>query len=852
MDDIAEDYQGSLLTKKRAGVSLRHKVVFGFASLVLLMTLSIGITLVNVSTVEKSAVDVIDHNQPAVLTLLDITEQINLATTFLNGYLLTGHADHKTDYFRTEKRITGKLTELNTIVNTGHLDIGHNSLRLIETDFNKFRDYARMLFELREDNNKNYPGLQRAADDLNPLNLEYMGLINGIIDSEENVEPSKKHQEVLSLLYGLRYSWVQMINSLRIFFNTRTDRDLENLETYWEINKENFNRLRSLDVEIGSDITFDGIGELDDISTRYKKGLPAVIKIFQNDAWRSDAYIMKTEVRPLVEELRELLRTIATKQVHASEENGRALTASLGQIRLYTVSLLIFGLVIGGILSFILTKSIIPPIKRLMVAAQRIANGDLSTVVKVESNDEIGQLSNSFNTMVTNLSNAENEKQRYFDELKILNVELEDRVTRRTAELERSEARISTVLASVGEGIITLDDKGHIESLNPAAENIFLLSQSEAVGKRCAYLLHGNEAGIPSESDHPAENIGKRSDGTTFPMELVVTKMHGDDQQKRVCVVRDITLRKQAEESLLEAQKQIVDSAHKSGMAEMATGVLHNIGNILNSVNLCGDEMKSIIRASKIGSLLKANELLKEHIDDIGHFLTEDKKGKVLPDYYLKLGKFLEEDLRKMDKEVTSLNEKTIMMKDVIRTQQEYAGAGCHDEELEITSLIEDAILVQKASIDKWGVKITKEYQATPKCMAQKSKLLQVITNIIKNAKEALKDNDDYNKSKTLLIETGISDDNKVYIKFTDNGCGIEEEHLSRIFNHGFTLKEDGHGFGLHTSANAMTEMSGAITVTSEGAQKGTCFTVLIPAVKASSEDSSEEVTQPKLRAVAD
>ncbi|WP_455218220.1 ATP-binding protein, partial [Kaarinaea lacus] len=102
-------------------------------------------------------------------------------------------------------------------------------------------------------------------------------------------------------------------------------------------------------------------------------------------------------------------------------------------------------------------------------------------------------------------------------------------------------------------------------------------------------------------------------------------------------------------------------------------------------------------------------------------------------------------------------------------------------------------------------------------------------TNLIKNAKEAMSNNDNYNRPKEMTIETGVMGEEYAFIKVIDNGCGISQSQLSKIFNHGFTTKENGHGFGLHTSANAMTEMHGSLKVDSDGAEKGAVFTVTIP-----------------------
>jgi signal transduction histidine kinase len=312
-------------------------------------------------------------------------------------------------------------------------------------------------------------------------------------------------------------------------------------------------------------------------------------------------------------------------------------------------------------------------------------------------------------------------------------------------------------------------------------------------------------------------------------MELMVTAMQLGDESFRVCILRDITRRKETEARLAAAQQQLVDAAHKSGMAEIAIGVLHNVGNILNSVMLSGEEIARMAKNSKVSGLNKANELLRSNVHDLGNFFTTNDKGKMLPQYYEKIGVALSEESKSINSEALKLNEKLAMIKDVIATQQAYARADAYIEQLDVVPVIEDALRVQEASLRKLGVTVRKDFKTIPRCAVHKSKLLQVLTNLIKNAKEATLENDQRNRIQEIVLETGRAESGDVFIKIIDNGCGIAAENLQRIFNHGFTTKQNGHGFGLHTSALAMTEMGGNLSVESAGLGHGATFTLLVP-----------------------
>jgi len=287
--------------------------------------------------------------------------------------------------------------------------------------------------------------------------------------------------------------------------------------------------------------------------------------------------------------------------------------------------------------------------------------------------------------------------------------------------------------------------------------------------------------------------------------------------------------RKKAEEALRGSQKQLVDSAHKAGMADIATGILHNFGNVLNSVNASTEEISSVVKTSKVQSLVKVNEMMYEHIDHIGEFLTTDKKGSKLPEFYLKLSTVLQEENDKVRKETQRIEDKIATMKGIVETQQDYARAEFHSEKEELPKIINDVLKIQKDLIESNGVQITGDYEKTLRCKVHKYKLVQVLLNLVKNAVESMKGNDLHNKTRELTIETGRIDDRNEFIRVIDNGCGIPPENHIKIFSHGFTTKDKGHGFGLHASANAMTEMGGSISAESDGENKGAVFTVKLP-----------------------
>lgn len=279
-------------------------------------------------------------------------------------------------------------------------------------------------------------------------------------------------------------------------------------------------------------------------------------------------------------------------------------------------------------------------------------------------------------------------------------------------------------------------------------------------------------------------------------------------------------------QKLHDTKDELVDKAHLAGMAELATGVLHNIGNILNSVNISTDILRETVLNSKLEKFKSANKLLKKHEDNLEEFIVNNSKGKSLLKYYLKLEEPLDKEYDILKEQTSRLVDKVQLIKEVIDSQQSYAKVGLVNEKVRLENIVNDTLKLQSGSIERHGLHIEKDFNNTESVIVQKSKLIHILINLFKNAKEAMEGLE--SEEKELTIRTW-QDSEKVYLSVSDKGEGITAEEKEKVFKHGFTTKDKGKGFGLHTCANYMSEMGGNITVDSEGKGKGATFTVSLP-----------------------
>ena len=290
----------------------------------------------------------------------------------------------------------------------------------------------------------------------------------------------------------------------------------------------------------------------------------------------------------------------------------------------------------------------------------------------------------------------------------------------------------------------------------------------------------------------------------------------------------EIETRKRSQQELESMQQRLMDASRQAGMAEVATGVLHNVGNVLNSVNVSATLLQERLRKSKLSSLVGTADLLQAHAGELTAFLSEDPRGKLIPGFIIKLAAYLSAEQDETVQELSLLSGNIEHIKEVVARQQSYARVSGVMEFLSPAQLVEVVLRMNEAGLTRHGITVVREFSEVPDVAIDKHKALQILVNLIRNAEHALMAAS--SREKRLTIRVSLASSDRVRIVVKDNGVGIPTENLTRIFGHGFTTKKEGHGFGLHSGALAAKEMAGSITAQSEGLGKGAEFTLELPA----------------------
>ena len=396
------------------------------------------------------------------------------------------------------------------------------------------------------------------------------------------------------------------------------------------------------------------------------------------------------------------------------------------------------------------------------------------------------------------------------------------------------EKSTRAILITVADGIMQIQTNGIIENCNPAAEKIFGFDQQTLVGENFYNFIkakYENEEPLDmsqlfnSGQNQNIEVIGCKKNGDYFSGEISISKLKVNYSDFFVITIRDISKRIQNEEKLHILNQNLIELARRAGMIEVTNSVLHNVGNVLNSINTSASTINEKINNSEVPTLTEIAKLIEDHRDHISDFLTKDEKGKKCLEFIVILAKVLPQEQVNVMEEVSSLTYQVEYVKHIIKMQQMLEGSSDLLEEVDVSSVINDALSINGLNkTSKFLIKI--QCENVPRLLLKKVKLVQIIVNIIQNAKAAVMENE---KDLKMISISSFIENNNLVIEIEDNGTGIESDVLKKIFSFGFTTKKHGHGFGLHSSLISSKEMGGILIAQSQGKGMGAKFRLEVP-----------------------
>ena len=403
-----------------------------------------------------------------------------------------------------------------------------------------------------------------------------------------------------------------------------------------------------------------------------------------------------------------------------------------------------------------------------------------------------------------------------------------------------NEERFRSLSVSSPVGIFQTDETGSCVYTNPRWQELSGLSEEDCLGFGWVDAVAGSERQAVLD-----EWLGCAKDGKEFSREFCFLRPDGEEcwVHSRSALIHsengaligfvgtteDITERKRAEAEREALNSQMVEVSRQVGMAEVATHVLHNVGNVLNSVNVATVMLEKTLRQSRLSNVSRLGAIFKQHANDLSQYLSHDPKGQQIPGYVSQLGQHLDQEQHQMLQELEALAKNVEHIMQIISVQQDVAKSGGLQEELQLQDLLEQSLGINLASLERHQIELERHSAETAPVLVDKHEVLQILVNLIGNAKHAMMARGDGPHQLTVGIGWAEDKADSVRLQVTDNGLGIPPENLTKIFSQGFTTKKEGHGFGLHSSALSAKRLGGSLSAYSEGIGTGATFILDLP-----------------------
>jgi two-component system sensor kinase FixL len=399
-----------------------------------------------------------------------------------------------------------------------------------------------------------------------------------------------------------------------------------------------------------------------------------------------------------------------------------------------------------------------------------------------------------------------------------------------------------TILASQSEasieGILIVSTAGKVISHNRRFLELWAIAGSElgdldavaaAVAPRArdpeqARELFRHPPGQPSAAEQAGE-LALR-DGQTFVYYVAKVTSAAGEHFGRGYYFRDVTHEKEAAAELRDLHRQLLEASRRAGMAEVATGVLHNVGNVLNSINVSATLAQEYLGKSRAPAVRRAGELFADLSLDPALGFSQHPKARHLAPFLIELSDVLAGERAQLGRELGSLIKNVDHVKHIVALQNAHAKAGGVFETAALQDVVEEAIQVYAHAFARHDIEIERALEPLPPFGIDRHRILQILLNLLANARHAVAENAGQKRVR-IAVEAG--DPGQARVVVSDNGIGIAAEDQFRIFAAGFSTRKDGHGFGLHTAALAAGEMGGTLGCHSAGAGTGARFTLELP-----------------------
>ena len=387
-----------------AQISITHKLWIGFAIILTLLVTVVGNTLFSLAIIKQKANTVTEDVQPTLTASMELMTELKEAASSLGFFLLTKEELHKNNYSAQLLGLDSRLSTLKTTPIVQNDENHQKTILEIEEKIEKFKSYEQQMIKLTETVTENFVAFRYASTDLNPISSEVVRYMSDMIISENAEDGGEERKELFIDVQELRYTWTNVLNNVRLFLMFGDDAVLSNITLFIEGSNALVEKIAGHE----DLLTFeqeDGVEGLRELIPSYSEKLEKLVEIHKGAKARTDSFLIRTEIGPLLAEVGDLLKTLVVEQQDNIKSTSNELIAQTQDTTNFVSILLIVGIGLGCGIAWLTARLISAPLKKTVTAMKDIAEGegDLTQRLSAKGNDEIAQLAKGFNLFAANI-----------------------------------------------------------------------------------------------------------------------------------------------------------------------------------------------------------------------------------------------------------------------------------------------------------------------------------------------------------------------------------------------------------------------------------------------------------------
>jgi methyl-accepting chemotaxis protein len=379
-------------------LTVRQKIWGGFGFMLAILAIVASIPLLTFTDVQSKVSHVTNEVQPALIASEELAKHMNEASARLGFYLASEDEHNRREYQDAVDKVDGDIKQLNE---NPSISGDAESVTLVESisaDVIKFKEYGRQAIDLVTNVSKNYAAMAYSQQSLNPTAQEMLQIMSAMLQSEADEKATPQRKKLLMDLGDLRYTWANLMAALRSYLVLGSPDVLKSIYDFGETSETMVKRLKSQESLMTFD-QLDGMERLISLRKEFMKNIEGLVAIQKGGKRRMDAYLIRTEVGPLLDRVFKNLNTLVEKQVATTNDISKSLSTRLDAAVAFILVLFLVGIAAAVLVAWIIDALITLPLQRAAAAMQDIAEGegDLTQRLKVTGSDEIAQMSTAFN-----------------------------------------------------------------------------------------------------------------------------------------------------------------------------------------------------------------------------------------------------------------------------------------------------------------------------------------------------------------------------------------------------------------------------------------------------------------------